>query len=285
MQDIKIIECPRDAMQGLHHFVPTEQKVAYINSLLEVGFDTIDFGSFVSAKAIPQMRDTAEVLSKLNLQNTKSKLLAIVANTRGAEDAVQFEQINYLGFPFSISETFQQRNTNSSIEQSLVRVEEIQQLCSSHNKELVVYISMGFGNPYGEEWSIEVVEKWTRKLVDMGVKILAFSDTIGVSDVKNIDYLFRNIAPLFTEVEFGAHLHSTPDARLEKIAAAYNAGCRRIDSAIYGFGGCPMAGDDLTGNIATETVLAYLQENNISIDINTEAFVKSMQLANKVFYP
>lgn len=285
MSAIKIIECPRDAMQGLHHFVPTEQKVEYINSLLEVGFDTIDFGSFVSAKAIPQMRDTAEVLSKLNLENTRSKLLAIIANTRGAEDAVQFDEINYLGFPFSISETFQQRNTNSNIEESLVRVEEIQKLCILKNKELVVYISMGFGNPYGEDWSIDVVEKWTNKLASMGIKILAFSDTIGVSNKENIDYLFRNIAPLFPEIEFGAHLHSTPLDREEKIKAAYDAGCRRIDTAIYGFGGCPMATDNLTGNIATETVISYLDELQIDTGLNKEALVKSMQLANKVFYP
>ncbi len=285
MSEIKIIECPRDAMQGLHHFVPTEQKVEYINSLLEVGFDTIDFGSFVSAKAIPQMNDTAEVLSKLNLSTTKSKLLAIIANTRGAEDAVQFDEISYLGFPFSISETFQQRNTNSSIAESVVRVEEIQKLCLSKNKKLVVYISMGFGNPYGEEWSIEVVEKWTKVLADMGIQILAFSDTIGVSNKENIAYLFNNIAPLFPAIEFGAHLHSRAEDRIEKISAAYESGCRRIDAAIYGFGGCPMASDDLTGNIATESVVAYLKEHQIETGLNEEALVKSMQLANKVFYP
>lgn len=281
---LKIIECPRDAMQGLHQFIPTELKIEYINSLLKVGFDTIDFGSFVSPKSIPQMRDTAEVLAGLNLSDTSSKLLAIIANKRGAEDAVQFEEIQYLGFPFSISETFQQRNTNSSISESLIRVEEIQALCSAKKKELVVYISMGFGNPYNEEWSVEVVEKWTKKLVEMGIKILAFSDTIGVSDVKNIDYLFRNIAPIFPEVEFGAHLHSTPEARQDKIAAAYEAGCRRIDSAIYGFGGCPMASDALTGNIATEAVIDYLSANNIPIGIHKEALAKAMNIANKVFY-
>lgn len=282
---MKIIECPRDAMQGLHHFVDTELKAEYINTLLQVGFDTIDFGSFVSPKAIPQMRDTAELISKLDLSNTRSKLLAIIANKRGAEDAVSFEEINYLGFPFSISETFQQRNTNSSITESLLRVEEIQQLCIQHKKELVVYISMGFGNPYGEEWSLEVVEKWTKKLVEMGIGIIAFSDTIGVSDVENIRYLFQNIAPLFPNTEFGAHLHSTPEARLEKIAAAYEAGCRRIDSAIYGFGGCPMASDSLTGNIATESVLAYLNEKKIDYNINQHTFLQAMNIANKVFYP
>jgi hydroxymethylglutaryl-CoA lyase len=285
LPSLKIIECPRDAMQGLHNFVPTEQKVEYINALLKVGFDTLDFGSFVSPKAIPQMQDTAEVLSKLDLSNTKSKLLAIIANTRGAADAAQFEEIQYLGFPFSISETFQQRNTNSSIQESLLRVSEIQEICLQKNKKLVVYISMGFGNPYGEEWSIEVVEKWTKQLADMGIGILAFSDTIGVSNAENIDYLFRNLAPLFPNVEFGAHLHSTPDARIEKINAAYQAGCRRIDSAIYGFGGCPMASDDLTGNIATESLLAYLDEHNIDSGINKTALVNAMQLANKIFYP
>lgn len=279
----KIIECPRDAMQGMHEFVPTDLKAEYINSLLEVGFDTIDFGSFVSAKAIPQMRDTAEVLSKLNLDNTKSKLLAIIANTRGAEDACKFEEIDYLGFPFSISETFQQRNTNSSIEESLHRVDEIQNLCIQNNKELVVYISMGFGNPYGEEWSIEVVEKWTRKLAEMGIGTLAFSDTIGVSDVENIDYLFRNIAPLFPNVEFGAHLHSRAENRIEKIEAAYQAGCRRIDSAMYGFGGCPMASDELTGNIATETLISYFQEQNIALGLDQQALVKAMKIASKIF--
>lgn len=279
----KLIECPRDAMQGILEFVPTETKAAYINSLLEVGFDTIDFGSFVSAKAIPQMRDTAEVLSKLNLDKTKSKLLAIIANTRGAEDACKFEEIDYLGFPFSISETFQQRNTNSSIEESLDRVDEIQKLCIQNKKELVVYISMGFGNPYGEEWSIEVVEKWTKKLAEMGIGVLAFSDTIGVSNPENIDYLFRNIAPLFPKVEFGAHLHSREEDRIEKINAAYQAGCRRIDSALYGFGGCPMATDELTGNIATETLINYFNEKEIDLGLNQTKLVDAMKIASKIF--
>lgn len=280
---MKIIECPRDAMQGIQEFIPTDIKVNYINSLLKVGFDTIDFGSFVSPKAIPQLRDTAEVLSKLELNSTSSKLLAIVANTRGAEDASHFEEISYLGFPFSISETFQQRNTNSSIEKSLVSVEEIQKICISSNKQLVVYISMGFGNPYGDEWSVEVVEKWTKKLAEMGIKILAFSDTIGVSNPENIDYLFKNIATLFPEIEFGAHLHSTPEARLEKLNAAYKAGCRRIDSAIYGFGGCPMATDELTGNMATETLISFLEENNVETRIDKSAFINSMKLASSIF--
>ena len=280
---MKIIECPRDAMQGIQEFVPTEVKANYINSLLKVGFDTIDFGSFVSPKAIPQLRDTAEVLSKLELGSASSKLLAIVANTRGAEDASHFDEISYLGFPFSISETFQQRNTNSSIEKSLTSVEEIQNICISKNKELVVYISMGFGNPYGDEWSVEVVEKWTKKLAGMGIKILAFSDTIGVSNPENIEYLFKNIASLFPEIEFGAHLHSTPEARIEKLEAAYRAGCRRIDSAIYGFGGCPMASDELTGNMATETLISFLDELNIETRIDKSAFINSMKIASSIF--
>lgn len=270
-------------MQGIHEFIPTEVKANYINSLLSVGFDTIDFGSFVSPKAIPQLRDTAEVLSKLDLHSTSSKLLSIVANTRGAEDASHFDEISYIGFPFSISETFQQRNTNSSIEKSLISVEEIQKLCISNNKQLVVYISMGFGNPYGDEWSVEVVEKWTKKLADIGIKILAFSDTIGVSNPENIEYLFKNIATLFPEIEFGAHLHSTPEARLEKLKAAYNAGCRRIDSAIFGFGGCPMATDELTGNMATETLLSFLEEQNIETGVDKSAFINSMKLASSIF--
>ena len=280
---MKIIECPRDAMQGIQEFVPTEVKANYINSLLKVGFDTIDFGSFVSPKAIPQLRDTAEVLSKLELGSASSKLLAIVANTRGAEDASHFDEISYLGFPSSISETFQQRNTNSSIEKSLTSVEEIQNICLSKNKELVVYISMGFGNPYGDEWSVEVVEKWTKKLAGMGIKILAFSDTIGVSNPENIEYLFKNIASLFPEIEFGAHLHSTPEARIEKLEAAYRAGCRRIDSAIYGFGGCPMASDELTGNMATETLISFLDELNIETRIDKSAFINSMKIASSIF--
>ena len=280
---MKIIECPRDAMQGIQEFIPTEVKANYINSLLKVGFDTIDFGSFVSPKAIPQLRDTAEVLSKLELGSASSKLLAIVANTRGAEDASHFDEISYLGFPFSISETFQQRNTNSSIEKSLTSVEEIQNICLSKNKELVVYISMGFGNPYGDEWSVEVVEKWTKKLAGMGIKILAFSDTIGVSNPENIEYLFKNIASLFPEIEFGAHLHSTPEARIEKLEAAYRAGCRRIDSAIYGFGGCPMASDELTGNMATETLISFLDELNIETRIDKSAFINSMKIASSIF--
>jgi hydroxymethylglutaryl-CoA lyase len=280
---VKLIECPRDAMQGLHDFIPTKIKANYINQLLKVGFDTIDFGSFVSPKAIPQLKDTAEVLNLLDLSNTKSKLLAIVANQRGAEDACNFEEINYLGFPFSISETFQQRNTNSSIEESLKRVADIQNLCVKSNKELVVYISMAFGNPYGEEWNSDIVIEWTKKLSDLGIQIIALSDTTGVSNPENISYLFNNTIPEFTNVEIGAHLHTTPTTWEEKVNAAYNSGCKRFDGAIKGFGGCPMATDDLTGNMATEHLITYLNENNIETNLNLNEFKNSFTKAMNVF--
>lgn len=282
---MKIIECPRDAMQGIKEFIPTETKVKYLNSLLKVGFDTIDFGSFVSPKAIPQMQDTAEVLKQLDLSDTKSKLLAIVANTRGAEQACAFEEIRYLGFPFSISETFQQRNANSSIAESLVRVEEIQNLCMKTNKELVVYISMAFGNPYGDVWNSDIVIEWTKKLSNLGVKIIALSDTVGVSDKENISYLFSNIIPEFKGVEIGAHLHSTKEKALEKIDAAYKSGCQRFDVAIHGFGGCPMAKDDLTGNLATEDLELYFETNHIPLNLNKQilqqAYVESWDVFNR----
>lgn len=280
---VKFIECPRDAMQGLKDFIPTEVKATYINQLLKVGFDTIDFGSFVSPKAIPQMRDTAEVLSKLELDNIKSKLLAIIANQRGANDAVQFDEIQYLGFPFSISETFQQRNTNSGIIESLKRVEDIQSICANYNKEMVVYISMAFGNPYGDEWNSDIVIEWTKKLADLGIKTIALSDTIGVSNKENISYLFKNIVPEFSEVEIGAHLHTTPDTWREKIAAAYENGCKRFDGAIKGFGGCPMAKDDLTGNMPTEKMITYFDDNQIDTGLNMELFNNSVLQAAKVF--
>jgi len=280
---MKIIECPRDAMQGIHDFIPTDKKAAYINSLLKVGFDTIDAGSFVSPKAIPQMKDTAEVFKQLDLSNTKSKILAIVANLRGAQDAVQFDEVNYLGFPFSISETFQQRNTNSSIGESLIRVEEIQKECIKHKKELVVYISMAFGNPYGDEWSSDIAIHWSKKLHDMGIRILALSDTIGVSNPQNITELFSTLIPELEDVEFGAHLHTTPDKWEEKVKAAYESGCRRFDAAIKGFGGCPMAADELTGNMPTENLLSYFKKNNIDTGLNMDAFTSSMMLATKTF--
>lgn len=280
---MKLIECPRDAMQGIHDFIPTEKKVAYINSILKCGFDTVDFGSFVSPKAIPQMRDTAQVLDQLDLSVTKSKLLAIVANVRGAEDAVEFEEISYLGFPFSISETFQQRNTNSSINESLIRVEEIYDLCVRNKKELVVYVSMAFGNPYGDEWSSDVAIAWAKRLAQMGIKIIALSDTIGVSNPDNIKALFSKLIPEFPGVEIGAHLHTTPATWEEKVHAAYSAGCKRFDSAIKGFGGCPMAADKLTGNMPTENLLAYFRKHNIKTDINEQAFSEAMKQAVDVF--
>jgi len=280
---VKIIECPRDAMQGLHDFIPTDIKANYINQLLKVGFDTIDFGSFVSPKAIPQLKDTAEVLNLLDLSTTNSKLLAIVANQRGAVDACNFEEINYLGFPFSISETFQQRNTNSSISESLIRVADIQNLCIKNNKELVVYISMAFGNPYGDEWNAQIVIEWTKKLSDLGIKIIALSDTIGISNEENISYLFSNIIPEFDTIEIGAHLHTTPTTWKEKVNAAYINGCKRFDGAIKGFGGCPMATDDLTGNMATENLIEYFNQNKIETGLNQNEFNQSMIDALKVF--
>jgi hydroxymethylglutaryl-CoA lyase len=280
---MKLIECPRDAMQGIKELIPTDIKANYINSLLNIGFDTIDFGSFVSPKAIPQMQDTADVLKQLDLSTTKSKLLAIVANTRGAQDASSFNEISYLGFPFSISETFQQRNANSSIAESLIRVEEIQNLCVKNNKELVVYISMAFGNPYGDIWNSDIVINWTKKLGDLGIKIIALSDTIGVSNPENISYLFSNIIPEFKNIEIGAHLHSTKEKAQEKIDAAYKSGCQRFDLAIHGFGGCPMAKDDLTGNLATEDLEHYFKTNNIPLNLNLDLLYKAYSQSWDVF--
>jgi hydroxymethylglutaryl-CoA lyase len=283
MKNMKIIECPRDAMQGLSDFIPTETKANYINQLLKCGFDTIDFGSFVSPKAIPQMRDTAEVLSKLDL-NSSTKLLAIIANERGAEDAVQFEEINYLGYPFSVSEMFQQRNTNASIEDSLKRVEAIQTLCGKNNKELVVYISMGFGNPYDELWSPEIVSYWSERLYkEMEIKILALSDTIGCATVDTVEQLFKQLIDGLPQVEFGAHMHVKPEHASAIVQAAYDNGCRRFDGAINGFGGCPMAKDDLTGNMPTERMLDWFNENGISSGIDAAEFNKAQSLALSIF--
>ena len=282
---MKIIECPRDAMQGLKEFIPTETKAAYINELLKCGFDTIDFGSFVSPKAIPQMRDTAAVLNQLDLSNTDTDLLAIVANKRGADDAVQFEEIDVLGYPFSISETFQIRNTHATIEESLERVEQIQNLCLKHHKTMLVYISMGFGNPYGDPWNVEIVQKWADVLVDMGITMLQLSDTIGVSNPDSIAYLFSNLIPHYEAkgVEIGAHLHTQPHNWEEKIAAAYDNGCRRYDGAIKGFGGCPMAKDDLTGNMPTENMVYYFDKRKIETGVELAQFSRCMNLANDVF--
>jgi len=280
---MKIIECPRDAMQGLADFIPTKKKILYINKLLEVGFDTIDFGSFVSPKAIPQLRDTAEVLSQLNVTSSKSKLLAIVANTRGAQQASEYETISYLGFPLSISETFQQRNTNKSISKALNSIQEIQLICERKNKILVTYISMGFGNPYGDLYDVEVVEKFTDVLNSLGIKIISLADTIGVSKPEQITYLFKKLTKNFPSVEFGVHLHSTPSTALEKIEAAYNSGCQRFDGAIKGFGGCPMAEDELVGNLATETVLMFLDSKGSTPKIDRKAFAEALSLANSIF--
>lgn len=283
MKKVRIIECPRDAMQGIKDFIPTENKIKYINSLLKVGFDTIDFGSFVSAKAIPQMCDTAEVIEGIDLEGTSTKLLAIVANKRGAEDAVQYDKISYLGFPFSVSETFQQRNTNSGIEGALNRVDEIQEMCVSKGKQLVVYISMAFGNPYGDLWNSEVVTGWAHKLSTRGISIISLADTIGVSTPQTISYLFSALIPELSGVEIGAHLHTTPDAWNEKIHAAWLSGCRRFDGAIKGLGGCPMAEDKLTGNMPTEKILSYLEENKFEHGINKQAFIHSMNMAASIF--
>jgi hydroxymethylglutaryl-CoA lyase len=280
---VQLIECPRDAMQGLPDFIPTDVKAAYINQLLRVGFHSIDFGSFVSAKAIPQMRDTVEVLSKLDLSNTDTKLLAIVANERGAAEAVDFEEITYLGYPFSVSETFQLRNTNATISESVLRVEAIQELCIKRNKQLVLYISMGFGNPYGDAWNAEVVMDWVGKLSALDIKIFSLSDTVGVSNPESISYLFSNLIPAYPQLEIGAHLHTQPHNWREKVHAAYTNGCTRFDAAMKGFGGCPMAKDDLTGNMATENLVSYFSETNVPLGIDYQQFIRSLSQANDVF--
>ncbi|MEZ4837826.1 hydroxymethylglutaryl-CoA lyase [Flavobacterium sp.] len=283
MQPIKIIECPRDAMQGIKTFIPTERKVLYLQSLLRVGFDTLDFGSFVSPKAIPQMVDTAEVLARLDLSQTRSKLLAIIANTKGAELAAVHKEIRYLGFPFSISENFQMRNTHKTIAESIITLQEILEIADQSNKEVVAYLSMGFGNPYGDPWNVEIVGEWTEKLAGMGVKILSLSDTVGSSTPEVIDYLFSNLISKYPEIEFGAHLHTTPDKWFEKVDAAYKAGCRRFDGAIQGFGGCPMAKDDLTGNMPTEKLLSYFTTQKENTNTSPMSFESAYNEATKVF--
>jgi hydroxymethylglutaryl-CoA lyase len=280
---VKIIECPRDAMQGIKAFIPTEKKVQYIQSLLRVGYDTIDFGSFVSPKAIPQMADTAEVLAQLDLSQTQSKLLAIIANTRGAEMAAEHKEIHYLGFPFSISENFQMRNTHKTIAESIVTLNEILEIADKSNKEVVAYLSMGFGNPYGDPWNVEIVGDWTEKMDKMGVKILSLSDTVGTSNPEVIDYLFSNLIPKYPNIEFGAHLHTTPDKWHEKVDAAYKAGCLRFDGAIQGFGGCPMAADDLTGNMPTEKLLSYFTAAKVDTNCHAMSFESSYNEALRIF--
>ncbi|MEX0967145.1 MAG: hydroxymethylglutaryl-CoA lyase [Bacteroidia bacterium] len=280
---MKIIECPRDAMQGIKEFIPTAKKAAYINQLLKVGFDTIDFGSFVSVKAIPQLKDTAAVLEKLDLSSTQTKLLAIVANVRGAEDALSHEEINAIGYPFSISEMFQLRNTNKTIDDALNDLDTIKDLCLKKERSLVTYISMGFGNPYNEEWSVEGVAEWVDRLRSFDLKIISLSDTIGAAKPEDISYLFSTLNHLYPDVEIGAHFHSHPDKWYEKIEAAYKGGCKRFDGALKGFGGCPMAKDELTGNIATENIVQFLEEEGVKTGIDQDALQEALIMANSIF--
>ncbi|MEO6850076.1 MAG: hydroxymethylglutaryl-CoA lyase [Mucilaginibacter sp.] len=280
---IKITECPRDAMQGLSNFVPTSIKIEYINLLLQAGFDTIDFGSFVSAKAIPQMQDTGTVLENLDLHNSKSKLLAIIANYRGAENAVQYEQISYLGFPFSISETFQRRNTNATIAEAFETVKKIKELSDTKGKTPLVYLSMGFGNPYGDEWNSDIVVKWAERLVKESIKHISLADTIGIATPAQISGVYNLLATSFPETAFGVHLHSTPNSWYPKIEAAYKSGCTRFDTALKGYGGCPMAKDELTGNIATENLVAYLQSQNVDTGLNMDKLQEAMDYCSRIF--
>ncbi len=281
--NVDIVECPRDAMQGLHDFIPTDKKIAYLQDLLEVGFHSLDFGSFVSPKVIPQLRDTKEVLAGLDLSRTNTKLLAIVANLRGAMDAANLEPIDYLGYPFSVSEIFQKRNTNKSIAESRELVKDLIELCSAKEKELVVYVSMGFGNPYREPWSVEVVEDFCGALADMGVRILSLSDTIGTSNPESIQHLFGSLIPAFPQVEFGAHLHTHSHNWREKVETAFEQGCRRFDGAIKGYGGCPMADDDLIGNMPTEKLLSYFNEKKVAHGVDMLAFESAYNRALQTF--
>ena len=281
--ELQLIECPRDAMQGIHPFIPTEKKIDYLNALLRVGFDTLDFGSFVSPKAIPQMRDTHEVVKALDLSKTKTKLLAIVANLRGGEEAFQYPEIDQIGFPFSISETFQLRNTNKTIAESFENVKALQELATAKNRELVIYISMGFGNPYGEPWNTEIVEHWVDKMAALGIKTISLSDTIGTSNPESITYIFNNLIPRYADITFGAHLHTTARTWREKVDAAYNAGCRRFDGAIKGYGGCPLAQDALCGNMATENLLSFAADKKLVTGVNTLAFESAYNQAIRTF--
>ena len=280
---VKIIECPRDAMQGIKSFIPTSKKVQYIQSLLRVGFDTIDFGSFVSPKAIPQMVDTAEVLSLLDLSKTSSKLLAIIANSRGALEAASYKEIDFLGFPFSISENFQMRNTHKTINQSIGTLKEVLSIAETHDKRVVVYLSMAFGNPYGDPWDVDIVGEWTNRLNRMGVEIISLSDTVGSSTPQTISYLFKNLISAYKHIEFGAHLHTNPLHWHSKVEAAYNAGCIRFDGAVQGFGGCPMANDQLTGNMPTEKLLSYFTTQKSLHQLNALSFESAYNEAKKIF--
>ena len=282
-RELKLIECPRDAMQGWKTIIPTDKKIAYINSLLKVGFDTIDFGSFVSPKAIPQMADTAEVVQGLQLENSTSKLLSIVANLRGAEQATLYDQVTYLGYPFSVSETFQQRNTNASIEQSLETVEDINNLCVKTGKQLVVYISMGFGNIYGDPYDEEIVFEWVNKLVARDISIISVVDTIGIATAEQVHDVMSYLVESLPGIELGVHLHSTPENWRDKLEAAVKAGCNRFDGALKGIGGCPMADDELVGNMNTEWMIDYFESRGILPGINKEALAESLQRAGEIF--
>ena len=283
MKNIKLVECPRDAMQGWENWIPTEKKIEYLNQLLKVGFDTLDFGSFVSPRAIPQMADTALVYDALNLDNTNTKLLAIIANARGAESAVSFEKIKYLGFPFSISETFQQRNTNSSISEAFKTVDTIQDICQKSDKQLVVYFSMGFGNPYGDPYNIEIVAEWAEKMSELGIKIISLSDTVGVADSQTIKKVFSGLISQYPTIEFGAHFHASNDTWQMKIQSAFEAGCFRFDGAIGGFGGCPMAEDELVGNINTQNMIQYFENQGINLNLKKVAFEESIKISKNIF--
>jgi hydroxymethylglutaryl-CoA lyase len=280
---IKLIECPRDAMQGWKHLIPTDQKIRYINSLLQVGFDTIDFGSFVSPKAIPQMADTRDVVSRLELGNNETKLLAIVANVRGAEEAVVYDEISFLGFPFSISPTFQMRNTNSSMGESLRRVEDIQALCDKQKKDLVIYLSMGFGNPYGDVYNEEILLYWADEMIKRGITIISLSDTVGVAAPQQITLALNTLIPKYPRIEFGVHLHSTIENWQAKTAAAFEAGCNRFDGALMGIGGCPMANDDLVGNMNTEWMINYFKSQDVLPQLNFDALQNSLTIAGEIF--
>ena len=280
---MKLIECPRDAMQGIQPFIPTQQKADYLNQLLAVGFDTIDFGSFVSPKAIPQLQDTAEVLSRIHTKDRHSKLLAIIANQRGANDAVQHEAIDQL-YPFSISETFQQRNTNRSIATAFEDVKQIKETADRYDKELVIYISMGFGNPFGDPWNADFVKYWVDQLAALGVRVFSLADTVGTARADDIRYIFSHLIPAYPELEFGAHFHARPEQWREKVEAAYHSGCQRFDSAAQGFGGCPMAEDELVGNIATENLIAYFSEHE-TLNLDMQAWQRALAMVNPVFNP
>ncbi len=283
VSSIKLVECPRDAMQGWPHHISTKNKIEYLNSLLKVGFDTLDFGSFVSPKAIPQMADTSLVVDKLNLENTTTKLLAIVANERGAKEAAVFEKITYLGFPFSISETFQQRNTNSGIEEAWERVQKMQEISIAHNKKMVVYISMGFGNPYGDIYNESFVYEWMNKMKSIGIKIISLADTVGIATAEQVFQTCKNAIDHFEAIEVGVHLHSNPFNLEAKAKAALQAGCKRFDVALKGIGGCPMAGDALVGNMDTEKLIAFLENENASLNLNKAALAESAKMATKIF--